>query len=227
MLRRLTPLLALAALILLNRPTLAEDKPDTSTPKGAASAFFKAMETGDAAAARAMATGNDKQLAILDVLVPVVHGFKQLEIAAVKKWGDEGRKTLTQGQGGASSFDFNEQIKTAKEEITGETATITPANAGDDKKDPMKLKKVDGKWKLDMASIPAEGIEDPTTTKMLKAMADIAKSTAAEIDQGKYESAAKAKEAMGQKILPLIMAAQQGNPNEQPKEQPKKEDPKK
>src|SRR5258706_9063886 len=151
MLRRLASLLALAALMLINQPTFADDKPDASTPKGAASAFFKAMETGDAAAARAMATGNDKQLAILDILVPVVHGFKQLEIAAVKKWGDEGRKTLSQGQG-ASSFDFTEQLKTAKEEITGETATITPANAGDDKKDPMKLKKVDGKWKLDMAS---------------------------------------------------------------------------
>jgi hypothetical protein len=226
MFRRFTLLLALAGLMLINRSTLAEDKPDPSTPKGAASAFFKAMETGDAAAARDMATGSEKQLAILDILVPVVHGFKQLEIAAVKKWGDEGRKTLTQGQGGGGSFDFNEQIKTAKEEITGETAIITPAQAGEDKKDPMKLKKVDGKWKLDMASIPAEGIEDPTTTKMLKAMADIAKSTAAEIDEGKYESAAKAKEAMGQKILPLIMAAQ-GNANEQPTEQPKKEDPKK
>src|SRR5881275_1187797 len=126
MLRRVAASLAFCALMLLNRSALAEDKPaDPSTPKGAASAFFKAMETGDAAAARAMATGDEKQLAVLDDLVPVVHGFKQLEIAARKKWGDEGLKTLAQGQGGPGSFDLTEQLKTAREEITGETATIT------------------------------------------------------------------------------------------------------
>jgi hypothetical protein len=240
--RRLTTTaaaLALCATVALCRPARADDntnttgaataavKADTSTPKAAASSFFKAMETGDTSAAKALASGSEKQLAVLDILVPVVSGFKQLEVAAVKKWGDEGRKTLTQGQGGAGTFDFNEKLKTAKEEVTGDVATITPVtDKPEDKKDPMKLKKVDGQWKLDMASIPADGLDDPNTTKMLKAMADIAKSTAAEIDQGKYPNAQAAKEAMGQKILPLILNGGAGAPGGAP-EQPKKEEPKK
>ena len=53
---------------------------------------------GDTTEAKSMATGSQKQLGILDTLVPVMSGFKQLENAAVKKWGEEGRKTLTEGQ---------------------------------------------------------------------------------------------------------------------------------
>jgi len=234
--RRLPAFLAICAAFAFAAPTTAraEDKVDASTPKGAATGFFKAMERGDVAAAKAMAVGNEKQLGLLDTLVPVVQGFKQLENAAVKKWGEEGRKALTQ-QGGAGSLDFNEQLKNAREDVTGDTATITPVDAKDTKKDPMKLKKVEGKWKLDMASIPAEGIDDPSTTKILKAMGEVARSTATEIDAGKYADPAAAKKAMSEKILPLIIgaagaggapgAAPGGAPGAQPgapKDQPQK-----
>jgi hypothetical protein len=226
MFRRLATLSVLCALIALGRPArAADDQPDPSSPKGVAAAFFKAMESGDAATARSLATGQEKQLAVIDLLVPVFHSFKELETAAVKKWGDEGRKTLSQGQGGGpGSPDFNEQLKTAKEEITGDTATITPANASAnvDKKDQLKLKKVDGKWKLDMASLPSEGIDDPAATKMLSAVAEVAKSTATEIDQGKYASAKDAKEAMTKKLIPLITP-----PTPPAKTPPKKDEPKK
>ena len=77
----LTPLLACALVALFARPATAQDiKADS--PKGAASAFFKAMESGDAKAAKSMATGSDKQLSMLDLLVPVVSSFKQLENSA-------------------------------------------------------------------------------------------------------------------------------------------------
>ena len=215
MARRFIIAVALGALIVLGRPVFADDAPDASTPKAAVASFFKAMENGDPAAAKTLASGSEKQLAILDVLVPVVHGFKQLEAAALKKWGEEGRKQLSQGPG-SSTFDVAEKLKTAKEEITGDTATIIPADPKpNETKEPMKLKKVDGKWKLDMASLQADEMSDPNTTKMLKSMADIAKATAAEIDQGKYPDAKSAKEAMGQKILAALGAG--GPPPEAPK----------
>jgi hypothetical protein len=224
MFRRLATPFVLCALIALARPArAADDQPDPSSPKGVAAAFFKAMESGDAATAKSLATGKDKQLAVIDLLVPVFHSFKELETAAVKKWGDEGRKTLSQGQGGGpGSADFNEQLKSAKEEITGDTATIIPANPHADKKDQLQLKKVDGKWKLDMASLPSEGIDDPAATRMLSAVAEVAKSTAAEIDQGKYASAKEAKDAMTKKLMPLITPATP--PANTP---PKKDEPKK
>ncbi|HEY7119994.1 MAG TPA: hypothetical protein VH475_25625 [Tepidisphaeraceae bacterium] len=229
--RRLLFALALCAMLCLTIHTVAEDvKPDASTPKGAAKAFFKAMETGDAQAARSLASGSEKQLAMLDLLVPVVSSFKQLENAAVKKWGEEGRKQLAQGPG-AGGFDFEKELQAAKEDVSGDTATITSANTAQ-QKEPMKLKKIDGKWKIDMSTLPSEGLDNPQAGKMLKAMSDAARSTATEIDQGKYESAAKAKEAMGQKILPVLLqglnqpgqgapGAQPGQPGQPAQEQPK------
>src|SRR5438270_13413608 len=74
MLRKFTLPLALCALTVLCRPVLAAD----DDPKGVVTAFFKAMETGDVAGAKSLAVGSDKQLAVLDVLVPVFHSFKQL-----------------------------------------------------------------------------------------------------------------------------------------------------
>src|SRR4051812_30669648 len=105
MFRQLTAAIALCGMIVLSSNARADDAPDAASPKGVAAAFFKAMETGDAAAAKTMATGSDKQLSVLDVLVPMVQGFKQLENSAAKKWGEEGRKTLVEGQG-APSFNY-------------------------------------------------------------------------------------------------------------------------
>jgi hypothetical protein len=196
---------ALVALLAVARPAPAQDIKSDS-PKGAASAFFKAMESGDAKAAKSMAVGSDKQLSMLDLLVPVVSSFKQLENSAVKKWGEEARKTLSQGQG--SSMDFDKELKAATEKVEGDTATITSAKP-EQQKEPMKLKKVEGKWKVDMSSVPAEGLDNPQTAQMMRVMSDAAKSTASEIDQGKYASAQDARQAMTQKILPAIMKMQQ------------------
>lgn len=217
--------------------SFAEDKPDTSNPKGAVSAFFKAMEKGDIPEAKSMATGSQKQLAILETLVPLMSGFKQLENAAVKKWGEEGKKVLAEGQGGGgTSFNMDEELKNAKVDEKGDMATITPGeqskSAGKDKS-PMKLKKIEGKWKIDLASLPSEGLDDPNATRILKAMGDIAKATAAEVDAGKYATAEDAKKAMGEKMLPLLLGGlgqpggAPGNNAERPKEAPKKDEPKK
>jgi len=214
LLRRLAPAaLALCAMIALNRPTLAQDYAADS-PKGVASQFFKAMESGDAKAARSVATGSDKQLAMLDMLVPVISGFKQLENAAVKKWGEEARKTLSQNGGGAG-MDFEKQLKASSEKIEGDTATITSPSP-DQQREPMKLKKVDGKWKVDMSSMKAENMDNPQTSKMLQVMSDAAKATATEVEQGKYQSAEEAKKAMGQKIIPALMQMQQQQQQGQP-----------
>jgi hypothetical protein len=210
----------------------AEDKPDLSTPKGAVAAFFKAMEKGDVPEAKNMATGSQKQLAILETLVPLMSGFKQLEVAATKKWGDEGRKVLTDEQGGGASFNMEEKLKNAKVEEKGDVAVITPAPEDGKVKDktPMKLKKMDGKWKIDLASLPSEGMDDPNSTRILKAMGEIARTTAGEIDAGKYATAEDAKKAMSDRVLPLLLgglAQPPGAGNEPPKDQPKKDEPKK
>jgi hypothetical protein len=78
-----------------------------------------------------------------------------------------------------------------------------------------------------MASIPAEGMDDPKALKMFKGMAEVAQQTAKEVDQGKYASASEAKQAMGQKILQMMgialpPGAAPGQPGDAGKEEPKK-----
>ena len=105
-------------------------------------------------------------------------------------------------------MDFEKQLKASAEKIEGDTATITSANP-EQQREPMKLKKVDGKWKVDMSSMKADNMDNPQTAKMLQVMSDAAKATATEVEQGKYTSAEEAKKAMGQKIIPALMQMQQ------------------
>jgi len=192
--------LCVALLVSAVRGAIADDKPDASTPKAAALLFSQAMDRGDVAAARSLATGAAKQLAVLDVLVPVAGGFKKLELAAKAKWGDEGRKTLFSDEG-PGRYDFAKRLETSTEEIAGDTATIRPADAKDAKRDTLKMKRVGGQWKVDMMSIPTEGLDNPTTMKTLKTMAETATTLASEIEQGKFASAAAARDALRQRML--------------------------
>lgn len=204
---RIAAALAICALVILAQPILADDAPDALTPKHAAESFCKAMENGDVAGAKALAVGSEKQLTVLETIVPFVQSFKQLENAAFKKWGESGRNELTASPGGANRFDVYDRIKTDREEISGDTATLTTTDPKATDRSPMKLKKVNGQWKMDLASVQDEGMDDPKNVKIFKSMAEIAKTTASEIDQGKYADAASAKQAMGQKILAAMGVA--------------------
>jgi hypothetical protein len=187
-------------------------EPNASTPKGAAEAFFKALEAGDTAKAKSLATGDEKQMKLLDLLAPLVGNFKKMEQAAIKKWGDEGKKLLqNEGAPGPSAFDIEGQLKDAKVEEKGDTATITPTKKdkdADQPNEPTKLKKVGGSWKVDMGAIPnSEGMDDPNAQKVLKGMGDVAAQMASEIEQGKFKNVAEAKGAFEQKVMPLIFGA--------------------
>lgn len=185
-------------------PARAADAPNALTPKHAAESFCKAMENGDVAGAKALAVGSEKQLAVLETIVPFVQGFKQLENAAFKKWGEAGRIELTTSPGGAARFDVYDRLKMAREEINGDNATLITTDPKAEDQSPMKLKKVAAQWKMDLSSIQEEGMDDPKNAKIFKSMAEIAKATAVEIDQGKYADVASAKQAMGQKILAVL-----------------------
>ena len=77
-----------------------------------------------------------------------------------------------------------------------------------DKSPPMKLKKVDGNWKVDLSSLPKENMD-----QMMKVIPSISKAfteLATEITAGKYKTAMEAKDAMGQKMLAAMMSANPG-----------------
>jgi hypothetical protein len=204
MFRRFAAAGALCAMMVLYSPARAEDLPDTLTPRHAAATFYNALESGNLAGAKAVSAGTEKQLAILDSLVPFVHACKQLENAAYKKWGDQGRAQFTQSPHGPPHFDFTDRLKTDREEITGDTAALSPTDPQAADKTPIKLKKIAGQWKIDLSALQDEGMDDPKYVKTLKGLADAAATVAGEIDRGTYADAASAKAALGDKWIAAL-----------------------
>jgi hypothetical protein len=204
---RIAAAFAICAMMVLGQPLFADEKPDALTPRHAAESFCKALENGDVAGAKSLAVGTQKQLAVLETIAPFVQAFKQLENAAFKKWGEEGRRQLTASTSGPARFDVFDRLKTDREEIIGDSATLVTTDPKADDKSPMKLKKVDGQWKMDLGSVQDEGMDDPKNVKIFKSMTEIAKTTAAEIEKGKYADIASVKQAMGQKILAAMGVA--------------------
>lgn len=205
MFRRIFATAALCAFF-MTPPAPAEEKPDQSTPKSAVAAFFKAMEKGDVEAAKSMAVGTDKQLKVLDIVIPVASGMKALENAAVKKWGEDAKKVLTDGPAGGG-FDFEKNLADAKVTEDGDKATIVSGKKEDDGKQPLILKKADGKWKVDLGFVPVDQLSDPMLANIFKGLADAAKETAGEIDAGKYKNAHEARAAMMAKVAKMAPAA--------------------
>jgi hypothetical protein len=204
MFHRLAAASLLCALVAIISPTRAADAPDTLTPKRTAATFYTALESGDIAGAKAVATGSDKQLAMLDSLVPFVHACKELENAGFKKWGEEGRKMLTQTPNSPPSFDFKQRLQTDREEIAGDSASLVTTDPKAIDKTPIKLKKIAGQWKIDLSAVQDEGMDDPTDARTLKGLTDAATTVAGEIEHGKYADAASAKAALSEKIIAAL-----------------------
>jgi hypothetical protein len=169
-------------------PALA---PGMSNPKTTAIAFAQAIQSNDMAAARASSVGSDEQYQMVEAMGQVMAAFKNYESTAVARFGDAARsKPLlpdvvadTQGS----------EVKTE-----GDTATLINPKKPDDK-EPMKLVKKDGTWKVDLASVPMD--EQSRTMaasapKMKKALED----TADEIKAEKYKTIEEAQQALAKKL---------------------------
>jgi hypothetical protein len=190
----LTTLVAAALLLLAG----GCNKNDLSTPKGAAKSFAKALESGDAEAAKAASTGDPK---LVESLAKVGGGMKKLQDAAVAKFGEEG-KSIAGGPGGKGDkmAEMSKRVEESTEKIDGDTATLTPKDGGE----ALKLKKVNGDWKLDVSQMG--GGMAQMGSAMFDAMAKAAGETADEISAGKYKTVKEAQMAMGTKMVGAMTA---------------------
>ena len=118
--------------------------------------------------------------------------------AGVAKFGPEGENL-----GMGKQADFTKQLENAKVEENGDVATIT---ASDGK--PLTLKKADGAWKVDFASMPSMD-QAMKILPMMAKMAGASNELADEITAGKYATAADAKKAYGQKMMSAFMPTTQ------------------
>lgn len=160
------------------------EAPDTSTPKKAAVAFANALTAGDMDAVHKLATGNDAQFALVKSLSDVIQGFKHLDAASTKKFGDAGKLPKEM------SMDIAADFASAEEKIDGDKATLVLKSKPDDQFPPT-LKKTGDSWIMDLSNMD----KDPSAaemTKMLPTMTKGLETVAKNIDAGKYKTFAEA-----------------------------------
>ncbi|HZL34525.1 MAG TPA: hypothetical protein VFC78_04385 [Tepidisphaeraceae bacterium] len=165
-----------------------------STPKATAAAFARAVAAGDADGAKKASTGGDP--AAIDALAAMAHKMKKLHDAIVTKFGEAQVKTI---QG--STYNMSEvldQMDAAQETITGDSATLIFNHAGH----PMKLKKVDGNWKVDASEVARPGM-----VPMFEKMGEAASQTADEISAGKYATPKQAADAFTPRMMGSFLKA--------------------
>ncbi len=172
---------------------------DQSTPKGAALAFGNALLAGDSKALRATATGTEDEYKIVDALGSMVGGMKKLSDAAAAKFGKDNPITA-----GAKDMDIAAELDKSEVKEEGDTATIINKSKPQEK-DPMKLVKKDGKWFVDLKSLPKDGMDQ--VVKMAPAMAKAAAEVAADIKADKFKDAMEAQQAFGTKMIAAMMEA--------------------
>jgi len=169
---------------------------DQSTPKGAALAFGNALLAGDSKGLKATAVGSDGDFKVVDALGTMVSAMKKLSDAASEKFGKDNPISA-----GAKDMDIAAELEKSEVKEEGDTATII--NKEKDDKNPMKLVKKDGKWFVDLASLPKDGMEQ--VVKMAPAMAKAATEVTAEIKKGTYKDAMEAQQALGTKMVAAMM----------------------
>jgi hypothetical protein len=164
-------------------------KGDLSTPKGATKAFATAMEKGDAEAAKRASTGGNP--AIVESMAKAMGSSKKLRDAAIAKFGDEGKKIM-----GEEHNDMAELAKTVDEsemKEDGDNATLKPKTG-----EPVKLKKINGEWKVDLTEMTAA--MGTMGTGLFDSMSRAASETADDIQAGKYKTVLEAQQAFGAKM---------------------------
>ena len=174
---------------------------DRATPKGAAQAFYAAVERADREAIRAaMLTENAQQEKLADSFADVIVAGRKLAKAAAGKYGQAGEAL---GQGMVDRADI-ERIDDTAIKVQGDTATIQVVNS----LMPLKLRRVDGVWKLlvmDYAGATEENL--PKQVVLLQNIATALNDAAEEISADKYASASDAEAAITAKLNNVMIKA--------------------
>jgi hypothetical protein len=169
----------------------AGSAPLPTEPKDVVAAFAKAVDSGDSATVRALATGTDQEFGLLN-------DFSQFEVAGgrtkaalVAKFGDHPDLfkpldgTVNMLSSGMTAIDIK---------VNGDSATVVDTNHPD-APNPMTLKQVNGAWKVDLSSED----KDPTAAQAAQQGQTAAKKldgVTADINAGKYATPEQAMAAV-------------------------------
>lgn len=205
-------------------PAAEKVKVDTSSPKAAAITFLKAIGTGDVEAAKAASVGTPEHIKYLEAITSMFSGLSRYEQAAAKAFpNDPNSTTMAKGMSAAvAGPEMVARIEKGKDSIQGETASIVPAedeakpgdppappkDAAQRQKETIRLRNVDGQWKIDLDSqFKDEEMRQQNPQDMIRFGQSI-DALAADIEAGKYKTSIEAQAAFMKVIMEAHATAQ-------------------
>jgi hypothetical protein len=205
-------------------PAAEKVKVDVSSPKASATTFLKALGAGDVDAAKAASAGSPEHVKYLEAITSMFSGISRYEQAAAKAFPqDPNITTMAKGMTAAiAGPEMLARIDKGKVNVTGETATILPAedeakpgdppapakDAAAREKETIRLRNVDGQWKIDLDSqFESEEMRQQNPEDMIRFGQSI-DALAADIEGGKYKSSIEAQAAFMKVIMEAHATAQ-------------------
>jgi hypothetical protein len=183
------------------KPAVAAD----ASPKQVALAWASALTSGDTATARNLTTGTESQMKTIEGMAGMMSASKKMEDAMKEKFGADALKAAgSSGPSGMDADEMKKKVEATEEKIEGDTATLTSK----DENDPLVLKKVDGRWKIDLSSAAMAQMEQ--AGDMFGAMTKAADETTADIKAGKFKTPQEARTAMGMKMMEHMPKPKEG-----------------
>jgi hypothetical protein len=174
------------------------NQPAAATPKQAASSFFKAMVSGDAAAAKAASVGDARSERLLEAMVENTAAMRGFHDAMKARFGEAAAGAGLSGP----AVDVKEDqvlgdIEKGEEKIEGDSATIFGAS---NRRKVVHLKKVNGAWKVDRGRL-GEGESADRFLEQTRSKSKVYRDLADEVRKGTYKSAAEAQVAYGNRLV--------------------------
>jgi hypothetical protein len=178
---------------------------DLSTPKKAATAFALALQRGDFGAVKSVTTGSESDYKLMETLSAMTAASNKVHDAAISKFGEEGRKIAAAiSTGDPEKIPL--EIEASEERVSGDSALIIAK--GTPEANAVKLTKVGGEWKVDLAHYPLKE-KLVQQSPMFDATAKLFTQIAGDLSAGKYHSALEAGQDIQQRLMTLQMALRQ------------------
>lgn len=198
----------LAALILLCAMPEAGGAPatgpaasdDFSTPRSAVRAFARAMLAHDLPALKSATTGGeDADFVLLDTWSALLKSTAALNAVAAERFGADGAVVLRfPGVAGIASDSDIGDVK-----VDDDTATVAPKSTDPAKSPPLVLKKVAGRWKVDLARLPGKQ-QMAGASVLFRAMGPLIDQMAHDVAAGRYADAQETRAAFAQAMQRLL-----------------------
>jgi hypothetical protein len=167
---------------------------DYSTPKKAVTSFYVSVVRGDGSSARENVI-EPAQVPIVDEARLLINGVRNFRRAGIEKFGQQKGEDIS---GGLPTL---KDIEEASEKIEGDSAILATKSG----KASLRLKKIDGRWKIDLLSLLPFKTNAASARKIFAGAAASANELAEKIRAGEFKTPEEADFALKARIAGIML----------------------